>query len=391
MAIRFTQRVRTYEPSEKDKRGSHTKADLIANATKRQPHWTVQIGYMPDINTCNNCGSTNFIINNDSEYVCTSCGTCSNNRVSCNNYTFSGISNMGNGVLHRGSTYTDCDSYGAGKPTRYRNPRKGGYYLRSPSSAEYNRCNHVSERLKLASNQDPRICYQHLQLIREVCIALTRDVYQIPIEECTRHILRNCLQYIDKYPNIDNDEVYNAIAQIIENYDYVVEDRYDEKSKRSSTKFTKKYAERWLQIKIFVVGGLDEWHKLKLPEILPIDTVVQMNELFKHVNFAFNKLYPNASTRHNILNLDTVFLHLLKAISQETYNKYNWYFMPLKGIKPKILTEQRIKRIWNFLARRFGRKSIWNYDTLLNKQEQSIARKKFNFSTANPYKFGLRY
>jgi hypothetical protein len=357
-----------------------------------------------------------IIINQDASYVCTLCGMVLS-QVTQVPYcpTYHGIVGAGIAphsyrptVLGRTDTY-DYTEYM--RRMRYRpNTLPEGSLVHKQRVARkrlqkrasgclsmpYYRGNHFNERCKLFGNCEPRICGRHLDLIRQVYTKMASqleydvvfipknnkgskvDVLQSPLPVAgalNKHHIRLILRYIDFTQDpCENDDW--ELYQYDQLHHACIKDTL--KNDRQYTNWTKKYSERWLQIKVHLVGGAYKWQQQKLPEIPDQSLLARLSVNFRVINKAFEEIkddYPRLfKGRHNIVNLDSVFLHLLINEDNQDftyYKRYKWYLDPLKNGLPKVLNELRIKRIYNHIYKQ-TQLPEWEYVSLLNNDDLKL-------------------
>lgn len=214
------------------------------------------------------------------------------------------------------------------------------------SSAPYQRRHHYAEKIKLASNHDPRISNEDMEYI------LTQAYPTWPENDDTR-----------LNTDLSPDDIQSLLEHAFPGDPHIV----------------RKYRERWLQIKIALCGGTEAFADNVKP-LMPQRVVYHLYHRFEEFANAFNYLkrfYKAFPRRKNIPYLNTVSRHLLFHGSAEDLHYYQWYFAELKTLWSRLKNEFMVCAILRFLERRNTsfHSYQWQYRCLLSKSDRALILK----------------
>lgn len=248
---------------------------------------------------CTRCASTKLCIAQD-RVVCENCAAVNGDTI-----CFTGD----DGTLKKRGTKRVCDdnynNRGATKQDKQR----------SASKQCYQRQYHWNEKIAARQNLEPRIPRDDLHRIERVvcwlCNVDTRE--QLNIDDLTPELLQAVCKALDD-KNINNDV--------------------------NTARWMGMYAERWLQIRYYLVTGCYERRAQEPPDSrwdikwLSGSECLKARRLFRHLSQAFDELYykpssrftrknnymptsSHSNARHNMLQLDYIGRYIILAITDE--------------------------------------------------------------------------
>lgn len=294
---------------EEDRRGKHSKKKAQEEVQKLQQNGirTRNSGYY-SVDSCSNCAAdadTYFIRTKEYDVVCRKCGAVQEDE-----------------ICYENEVTTLSQTPTTNKKITY-----------------------ISERLRLFGNREPRIASQDISIIGQTFSQLhtlySKDKFRgsqqfkgenesIPNKEgeSVTHFPYSIFHHLDVDAVFGsgaghlNKRSIRELLQLIDSLD-------PERVKRQTKNFEKKYTERWLQIKIYLMFGEEEYERwvCPLPSKELLDTMVYKASLVvdlyeKHKE---NLRVGSEKKKKNMLSLDLLFLLLLNSEGQ--LEQFGWYFV----------------------------------------------------------------
>lgn len=314
-------------PRPDDRRGRHTKALL---AERRSAFADRVDQYLYADRPCGCDPRVHRVDYSDGVGACTGCGDVLEDSVLVEAYT-RGPADGGNGTVRATGI---LDPHAAGVPS-------------TAQSAPYRRENHLAELLKQATDTDPRIPEEDLDVIEEAFM----DCHYRPT-------------------NGDTDAPYNFGPGDVRALIRALNDEAK----------VKKYSERWLQVKRYLCGE-DLYDEFCTDEpLMPVGLCERIHARYRYFANAFEKLkrdgHPLFVHRHNIPNLNTVICHLLYQDDMENFHRYQWYFSSLDTLQSRLITECRIAHILRVLMNNkyLSGGFYWRYHSMLTVEDTDLFR-----------------
>lgn len=203
---------------------------------------------------------------------------------------------------------------------------------------------YISERLRLFANREPRIAAEDINIIGSLFGSLcgyhiTNRIPEIEKSDSESEIqsdgnLRKEIKSLYPYTLFSDPwkayEIFSKggafiTKKFVRELLRVVDKLDPEKVPRKTKSFEKKYTERWLQIKIYLMWGEQEFEKqlCKLPDKDLLDKMVYVASLIVD---SYEKQKADLSQKKtNMLSIDLLFLLLL--FQENKLEEYGWYFV----------------------------------------------------------------
>lgn len=203
--------------------------------------------------------------------------------------------------------------------------------------------NHFAELLKQATNMDPRIPPDILRRFADAwppeCIT----------DESKRDII-----------NADGDAIKSLIRSV-------------------DPGLVRKYAERWLQIKVHICGY--DHYRLHGPKLIPDFVCHAIHERYIYFSKCFRKLqkrkHPLFIERNNVPQLNAVTLQLLAQENIAYVADYGWYFTLLATPGSRLVTEYRIRTIIAHIEPfKLTNGMQWTYYHIISDEDRDLFTKK---------------
>lgn len=337
-------------PNIEDRRGRHTKADLLAKRARQREIMDTML-YPPRPQGTDGCQCTSpHWVNNG-----TRCRRCNlpppTPQCNCDRYTV---------PVDYANGYQTCTGCGLVLATHQlqpdfkhhrdhgngtanigdrENPAIWGFTLTGPGTP-YKRINHLAELLKQAMDMDPRIPKD--------------DMHEI-LAEAQR-----------QYSGLGVDPI-TFDATVIKGF-----------IRPLGQKKLKKYGEHWLQVKRYICGH-DYYNKYG-PEMMGEADARRVHERYGIVSRVFDELkrsgHPLFKFRHNIPYLNTCVQHLLHQDGGDKVQRYGWYFTGLETAGSRLITEYRISIMLQHIIAQPNIQGAyqWAYKCLLPSEDIALYR-----------------
>lgn len=293
---------------EEDNRGKHSKKKAEEEKIKLQNAGirTTNDKYF-SVDNCFNCGAfadSYFVRTKEYDVVCTKCGAVQDSEV----------------------VYEDEITTLSQTPTTNK------------------KITYISERLRLFANREPRIASEDMSVIGRTYGQLI-SVYsenrvlskqQQEDEICGTETMDKQKQHLRPLHLFRDTKVakrtfelgaHYITKQFIRDLLRIVDKLDPEAIPRKTKSFEKKYTERWLQIKIYLMWGEEEF----INSICPLPSKELLDKMVFKASLivdAYEKQKDSMPTKKkNMLSIDLLFLLLLFQEGQECLITHGWYFV----------------------------------------------------------------
>ena len=289
---------------EEDRRGKHSKKKAQEEILRLQQNGTrTRNANHFSVDVCSNCGSDAdiyFIRTKEYDVVCKKCGAVQEGEISYENEVT---------TLSQTPTTNKKITY-------------------------------ISERLRLFGNREPRIASTDIAIIGQTFSQLhtlyCKDKFRAnntlvnTVSNQEREEISVFPYSLFEHLNVDavfgtsagnlNKRSVRELLQLIDQLD-------QEKVPRTTKNFEKKYTERWLQIKIYLMFGEVEYEKsvCPLPKTELLDALVYKASLVVDLYEKHKENIKVEKKKKNMLSLDLLFLLLLNTEGQ--LEQFGWYFI----------------------------------------------------------------
>lgn len=311
-----------------DRRGRHTKADRL-RAIKDLEEAMERVLFAPRPCECD--VRDNRTAYHDGDIVCTGCGLVLDDRICAPNIDMH-RADSGNGIMVHSALAADPRTWNSAV-----------LFAGASGYPGYKPWNHFAELLKQATNMDPRIPSDILRRLA--------DAWPPP-----------CL--VSEH---DRDIVHadgRAIKALIRSVDPAL---------------VRKYAERWLQIKIHICGH--EHYRLHGLPLIPDHICHAIHERYIYFSKCFRKLrknkHPLFQGRNNVPQLNAVTLQLLAQEDVSYVAEYGWYFTMLATPASRLITEYRIRTIIAHIEPfKLTNELQWTYYHIISDEDRDLFTRK---------------
>lgn len=212
-------------------------------------------------------------------------------------------------------------------------------------SPSYKKRTYLSERIRLFGNREPRIPREDLTLIGQVYSEI-ESVYSKIIDSSEKGASWKAQElkslglhkwFIEHSGDITKDFIKKLLSSIDKHIN-------DPKLKGPTKSYKKKYAERWLQLKIFICGDTYyENHVCKIPDRQLLDQMLTLSNSIAQVYENFREDAQILSEKKSMPNIDLLLLIVLYNIAESSCIEFGWYFIlsnkSLLDYSEKIKTE----------------------------------------------------
>lgn len=311
-----------------DRRGRHTKKGRL-EAMQEMEDAMERILFAPRPCECD--GREHRTAYHDGDIVCTGCGLVLDDRICAPNIDMH-RADTGNGMVVHSALAADPRTWNSAL-----------LFAGTSSYPGYKPWNHFAELLKQATNMDPRI---PADILRRFADAWPPASF---VSDHDRDIV-----------NADG----RAIKALIRSVD---------------PSLVRKYAERWLQIKIHICG-YDHYKQNGLP-LIPDHVCHAIHERYIYFSKCFRKLRKNKHPlflgRNNVPQLNAVTLQLLAQESVDYVAEYGWYFTLLATPASRLITEYRIRTIIAHIEPfRLTNNLAWTYYHIISDEDRDLFTRK---------------